>query len=190
MGMTSSATVLVIVFAGAAAVSLLAGTDLRTAAGALLLAAYPIAVGVWVSLLAPPWGDPGGPFLVGRAAFDTTFGSGVVAAIAWAGLLSAGLLARAGPARIAAAAGAIATVAVLLPAMPRLIDTVTGAGAILYRLVWVAPVPAMIHRLATVRIPARDRCRGGSGGSGGSRRASVEPAGSGCCRPPPWSRHC
>jgi hypothetical protein len=99
-------------------------------------------------------GNPGGDFLTGREAFSVTFGPVAVAGIGWAAVVAAPALAGTAGRRLVALAGAAATVLVAFPPVPDAIDAATAAGPVLYRLLWVAPVPAAVGLLATVKLPA------------------------------------
>ena len=51
-------------------------------------------------------------------------------------------------------AGSAVAVAVMAPGVPQLVNSVTGAGPILYRLMWVAALPVLVGVLATAPVPA------------------------------------
>ena len=52
-----------------------------------------------------------------------------------------------------AAAGSVVAVAAMAPGVPQLVNTVTGAGPILYRLMWMAVLPVLVGVLATAPLP-------------------------------------
>jgi hypothetical protein len=152
VGLMSSATVVAAILGGAAAAVALLGASRPIAAGALLAVAYPVGVGFVVAALAPP-GDPGGDFHTGQAAFSVTFGSAVVAGVGWAAVVAAAALARSRGGRLVGLGAAAATVLVACPPVTLAINAATSSGAVLYRLLWVAPVPVMVGLLATVPLP-------------------------------------
>jgi hypothetical protein len=156
VGLTSSATFLLAVISVAVAVTLLAGLGVRAAAGALLLMAYPVVtgVGVLVSATAGPGADLG-TLRAGQVAFHYVVGIGGWASLGWVGLLAAlWLVPRS--ARLVVAAAAVAGCMVFAPGVAELINAATGAGGVLWRLVWVAPIPVMFGLLVTV-LPRRPR---------------------------------
>ena len=159
VGLMSAATVVIALAVAAGLIAMFAGSGLRTAAGALLPAAYPVGAGLLVATLSPP-GVPGRAFDTGQVAMAATLGEAAVGGIAWAALIAAASLARTPGGRLAALGGAAATVAVALPAVPHAIDAATGSGIVLYRLFWVAPVPAMVGLLATLPLPRLPRWAG------------------------------
>lgn len=163
VGMTSSATFVVPIIAVAAAVGL--GIAGRRWAGGLLVAAYPVASGGVLFLIGGAPGDPGGGLLVGEDALHLVLGVGLLAAIGWLGVFAAWWVVGTSTSRALTAAAAAAFLVVLLPPFAAAFGAATGAGAVAWRLVWVAPVTVMVGLLAAVPLPS-------SVGSG-NRRAAV-----------------
>ncbi len=150
VGLTSSGTFIAPLIAVAVTVSL-ALTGHRWWA-ALLPACYPVVTGGVLAIVSPP-GNPGGAFLSGAKIFAPMFGYGFLQCIAWAGILLGAWLARGGAARVVVTAAAAAMVVVLAPGFAAVFSNATGAGAVAWRLLWVAPVPAMVGLL--VALPTR-----------------------------------
>lgn len=156
VGLTSSATFIVPIIAVTCAVALL--LTRRRWVGLLALAGYPLVTGGIVALTGVP-GDPGGAFYAGAEAFHFVLGAGVLAAIGWAGIMLSGWLVPAGAARVIATAATLSLLVVLAPGVASLFSSVTGAGAVAWRLMWLAPVTVMVGLLATVRLPTGVRTR-------------------------------
>ncbi|OFE14608.1 hypothetical protein BA895_09630 [Humibacillus sp. DSM 29435] len=149
VGLTSSATFIVPIIAVSCATALL--VTRRRWVGVLALAAYPVITGGVVALAGVP-GDPGGRFRAGDVAFHFVLGTGLLAAIGWAGILLAGWLSVSGATRVVATAAALSLLVVLAPGVAGLFSSATGAGAVAWRLMWVAPVTVMVGLLATVPL--------------------------------------
>lgn len=152
VGLTSSATFLVPPIAVGAAVALAACRS-RAWWGALVLAAYPVGAGVFVATR-PGGGAFGDVLRTPAQTFHGVVGAGVWGAVGAAAILLGPLAARAGAARVVAAAGAVVTMLVLAPFATSLFADLTGAGPVLWRLAWVAPLPTLVGIVASALVPA------------------------------------
>lgn len=150
VGLTSSATFIVPIIAVTCAVALL--LTRQRWVGVLALAAYPVITGGIVALTGVP-GDPGGQFLTGAEAFHFVLGIGLLAAVGWAGIMLAGWLSVPGATRVVVTAASLSLLVVLAPGVAAVFSSATGAGAVAWRLMWVAPVSVMVGLLATVPLP-------------------------------------
>ena len=147
VGLTSTATLVVPPIALTVAAAMLA-CRYRHWWGALLALVYPLATGAVVA--ATTGGDEFGAvsFTSGQA-FHHVMGTGVFMVVGLAGLLLAPWVVQRGPARIVVAAGSLAALVVMAPGMPDLLNRLTGAGPILYRMAWVPAVPALVGVVST-----------------------------------------
>lgn len=152
-GLTSSATFLVPIIAFALVVGLLAAGQPWW--GMLLAAAYPVATALVVMLLAPV-GDPGGRYFSMDTAQHFVLGVGPYGAIGWFAVLVAPWLIRGRAGAVVGASSAMALVVALAPGFGALFAQTTGAGAVAWRLVWVAPVVTMVGLLATAPLVIAD----------------------------------
>ena len=152
LGLTSTATLVVPPIAAGAAVMLLLCRRPRWYVP-LLAAAYPVASGVVVALAAAGGGQFGNVAFTSFEAFHAVVGDRLWGALGVVGLLLAPWAVRAGAARMTAAAGSVVAVAAMAPGVPQLVNTVTGAGPILYRLMWMAVLPVLVGVLATAPLP-------------------------------------
>lgn len=158
-GLTSSATFLVPIIALAALVALVVCR--MPWWGLALAAAYPVATAVCVMLLAPV-GDPGGRYFAMDTAQHFVLGVGAYGALGLLAVLLAPWLVRGLGARVVAASASMALVVALAPGFAALFSAITGAGAVAWRLVWVAPVVTMVGLLATLPLVLLDS-RAGAG---------------------------
>lgn len=162
VGLTSSATFLVPPVAVGAAVALAACRS-RAWWGALLLAAYPVGTGVFVATR-PGGGAFGDVLRTPAQTFHGVVGAGVWGAVGATAILLGPLAARAGAARVVAAAGSVVTLLVLAPFATNLFADLTGAGPVLWRLAWVAPLPSLVGVVSSALVPApgQGRLAGGA----------------------------
>jgi hypothetical protein len=154
VGLTSSATFLTPLICATVVAPLLLRRDLRTAAGAALPAVYPVAVGIVVHFMYSAI-DPNGTSYTAAAAMHYVFGTGGLALIGWTAVFSAAWLAGDAAARLVTAGIGAVLVVVLAPAALALMNDATGAHAVLWRTMWVAPIPVMVGLLAGIPLPAR-----------------------------------
>ncbi|MBK9475285.1 MAG: hypothetical protein IPL94_03345 [Tetrasphaera sp.] len=146
VGLTSTATFLLPVISAAVAIGMLIA-GLRGAWGALLPAAYPVGSGLVVALITQ--GEAIGNYVMpAHRAVHFVFATGVWCALTMTALLLAPWLMRARADAVVLGAGAVGAVVVMAPGIPELINSATSAGPVLWRLCWVAPIPAMAGVLA------------------------------------------
>ena len=129
---------------------------LRLFVGAVLYSLAPLLAGVAVVLFSRYVGRAHGPgkFAPESAAFVRVLGHDqFVVALVVAGLLAGPLLVRSREARALAAASALAALAVLVPEGFLVLNDLTNAGSIAYRLLLVAPLPLLTGLLVTVPVP-------------------------------------
>lgn len=165
VGLTSTATLVVPPIALAVALAmLLAG--FRHWWGAVLPAVYPVVSGAVVAASDAGGGEFGAVAFTSSKAFHYVVGTGLWGALGLVAILLAPWVVRRGPGRVVAAAGSLAALVVMAPGMPELANRFTGAGPILYRLMWVPALPVLVGVLATAawrpdraasRVPAPAR---------------------------------
>jgi hypothetical protein len=184
VGLTSSATFVVPLVVAAAGVGLFVrglwqvrrhaaehpagGSDTtsrdsyRAVLGRLLLvglvAVYPVCAGLAVTTFlfgAPAGTDP--KLNNAQTSWAWVVGPGVIGLLGGAALWLGPLLVPRGAAAATAFGAALATVAMLIPGMMELLADLTGSGPVLWRVLWVAPVPALVGMLAAVPLTALGR---------------------------------
>jgi hypothetical protein len=151
-GLTSSATFLVPPIAVGAAIALAACRS-RAWFGPLVLAVYPVGAGLFVA--ARESESFGQVLRTPAQAFHGIVGAGVWGAVGAAAILLGPLVARPGTARMLVTSASVVTMVVLAPFSTAVVDHLTGAGPVLWRLGWVAPLPAMVGVLAVGLMPQR-----------------------------------
>ena len=123
--------------------------------GPLGLAAYPVGAGIVVSRISRGRGTSASPCAPPHLRSTGSSGRGAGGGSALALLLGAWAVRR-GAGQVVAAAAVVATVVVLGPAVPQLVDDLTGAGPILWRLGWIPPLAALLGVLAAAPLGATD----------------------------------
>jgi hypothetical protein len=154
VGLASTALFLLPPIAGAALVAL-AVTRRPGWWGPLGLAAYPVGAGIVVSRISAGE-DFGEPLRTAASSFHGLFGQGGWGWLSALALLLGAWAVRRGAGQVVAAAAVVATVVVLGPAAPELVDDLTGAGPILWRLGWIPPLAALLGVLAAAPLGATD----------------------------------
>ncbi len=152
VGLTSSATFLVPLIAVTVAAPLAVQRRYRHALGALLPVVYPVGTGLTVHFAyheLPVDSRLNGPEQV----FHDVFGLGWYAVFGWLAVLTAVWFARAGAPRLVTAGVAAVLVVILAPGVLRVMQQVTGAQDVLWRTMWVAPIPVMVGLVAAVPVP-------------------------------------
>ncbi len=178
VGLSSTAAFLVPPVALAAAFALLL-TRRPGWLGALALGAYPLGAGLVASAL----GDGAGYGELLRTAPEAYHG--VLGRGPWGWLGSLALLlgawgVRRGAARSVAAAAAVGAVVLLAPFMPELVQDVTGAGPLVWRLPWIIPVPVLLGVLAAAPVAVARGWPAAFRGVGATARDAVRrPSGAG-----------
>jgi hypothetical protein len=151
-GLTSSASFVVPLLVGAAAVALVAAGRTRTGLLACVAMVYPIASGLAVAVF---YGDTAvvgavhdAPGSYGWVLLEGTLG--VVGGCAlW---LSPWTARRDVPALLATGVAAVLTL-LLVPGVLEAAADLSGAGQVLWRTMWIVPAPALIGLLASVWFP-------------------------------------
>jgi hypothetical protein len=152
IGLTSSATFLMPLIAVGAAVPLFVMRRNRLAVGSLLACVYPVVAGILVSVVYPSV-SPVGTSVTGEQAIRNVYGPGWYGAIAWIGAFAAFWLIKSDRARGVALGASGVLVVLAAPHVFKIMDDVSGAHAVLYRTVWVVPVPVLVGLLASVPLP-------------------------------------
>jgi hypothetical protein len=156
VGLTSSATFLVPLLCGAAVIPLLLARRFHLAWGALLPFAYPLVVGVVVHFSYSAL-DPNGVSYTGEQAFRLVMGVHWFGAIGWLGVLCGLWLVRRNGAQVVASGVPVVMLIVTAPGVFALMNDLTGAHAVLWRAIWIAPVPALVGVAASVPLPSANR---------------------------------
>lgn len=147
VGLSSTAELLAPVLLAAGLLAALVARSVRVALGALVFAVSPVLAGLLVASGSAV--QTSEPVLSRAAAFELVFGSTApMVVLAVLGLVLGPALVR-GPARVVAAAGSIATLAAFVPGVFELVDVVTGAGPVVWRLAIGSPVAVLVGVLLT-----------------------------------------
>jgi hypothetical protein len=154
IGLTSTATFLMPLIAAAVVLPLALRREYPKALGATLPAVYPVLVGLVVHFTHQNIDSPGAPPSP-QAAVQSVLGTRWFFLIGWVAVLCLVWLVRGPAARLVTAGIAGVLVVVLGPGVLSVMNVLTGAHAVLYRTMWVAPVPAAVGLLAAVPVPAR-----------------------------------
>ncbi|WP_067471465.1 DUF6077 domain-containing protein [Actinomadura hibisca] len=153
VGLTSSAAFVIPLAVAAAVGPLLLTRRLGAAAGACAALAYPVLSGATVVLLHDNISVLG-DFHDARATYGWIMLSGMLGVLAGAALWAGPWTARPGvPALLVAGIGAVTTV-LLVPGVLEVLRDVTGAGQVLWRTLWIVPIPVLIGLAATLPAPA------------------------------------
>jgi hypothetical protein len=159
VGFTSSATFLVPLICATVALPLVLLRRYRLAVGCFLPSVYPFIVGVVVHFTYSAISPPGSSYS-GEDTVRLVFGPSWFGAIGWLATLMALWLARPGAARYAVAGVAGVLVIVTAPGAVELLSAFTGASAVLWRIIWLVPLPVLVGVAAGVRLPVRPRWAG------------------------------
>lgn len=168
-GLTPTAVVWAPVMFGAI---LLAAIVLRSkllAVGGLAMLVGPVLSGLAVVLFSTDVGGPDPVALTAQESFIRVIGDpGLMASLAVVALGAAVVLTRRGVAAALAGASALASVLVYAPGILDVVNVVTGSGPILWRMLYVAPIPVLVGLLFALPTPAL--------GAGREQLAKVLPA--------------
>lgn len=157
VGLTTTAVIVLPLLAAAAAVAIAATRRLRLAVVCFVAAsAYPLLSGVVTRLTTDgvdeviatyaQWREP-------RVIYELSLWLGLLGVIAGLAMWVSPLLLRRGAPRLLSAGAALAVTVLLVPGMIGLASDLTGLGAVLWRVPWIVPLPALVGILATVRLP-------------------------------------
>ncbi|HEV7193330.1 MAG TPA: DUF6077 domain-containing protein [Jatrophihabitantaceae bacterium] len=153
VGLTSSATFLVPIICAAVALPVLLQRRYLIALGAFVPFVYPAVVGLVVHFSNSSV-DPNGKVWDGQGMVHFVFGTHVFGAIGWLAALAAVWFVRPGAPRLAVAGASAMLLVVAGPGILSLMNDLTGAHAVLWRAVWVAPLPALVGMAAALPLPA------------------------------------
>ena len=150
-GLTSSAALVVPLIAAAVAVPLLLARQIAVGLGALLVAAYPVIIGLVVAAFYPVH-LPHQTFAAATV-WAWVLLTGVLGSIGGIALWTAPRLARRGvPALITSGVAGVVTV-LMIPGALAVMGAATGANAVLWRTMWVVPGPVVVGLLAALPLP-------------------------------------
>jgi hypothetical protein len=158
VGLTSSATFVVPLVAAAVGVGLLIQYGLtrwsiRQILLAGMVALYPVAAGLAVAALI---GSPAGEdtsFNPAETTWDWVVGPGPLTLLGGAALWLGPFLVRRGAAAALAWGTSAVALVLMIPGVLEALADATGSGPVLWRALWVAPVPALAGLLAAVPLP-------------------------------------
>ncbi|GAA4225751.1 hypothetical protein GCM10022254_08350 [Actinomadura meridiana] len=152
-GLTSSASFVVPLLVGAAAVALIAAGRIRTGLLACVALVYPIGSGLAVAAF---YGDTTVPGAVHDApgSYAWVLLEGTLGVIAGCALWLSPWTARRGVPALLATGVAAALTLLIVPGVLEAAADLSGAGQVLWRTMWIVPAPALIGLLASVRFPA------------------------------------
>lgn len=150
VGFTSSATFVVPLICGAVGLPLLLTRRYRSMFGCLMPMIYPVIVGL-VSHFTYGAVKAGG-FQPSAQTFHAIFGNSWIAGIGWLAVLLAFWFARKGMPRHITVGISVALVLVLAPGVLVLIKDTLGAQSVLWRTMWVAPLPTLVGLVASVPL--------------------------------------
>jgi hypothetical protein len=153
VGLTSTATILMPLICAAAAGPNLLKRDVPSAMRSMVPAVYPVGAGVIVHFTSSTAGLRGG-YYTPFSAMHYVFGTGGLALVGWTAVFAAVWLARDAAARLITAGIAAVLVVTLVPGLLTFMNDVTGAHAILWRTMWVAPIPVLIGLVAGIPLPS------------------------------------
>ncbi|SCF28395.1 hypothetical protein GA0074695_5147 [Micromonospora viridifaciens] len=158
VGLSTTAVILLPLLAAAAAAAILVVT--RRFGDAVLCfvvaSAYPLGSGILTRLTTngidqavatyAEWRSP-------QVIWMLSLWLGLLGVIGGLALWLAPLMLRSGAPRLLAAGAAFAVTALLLPGVISTASDLTGLGAVLWRVPWIVPLPALVGVLATLRLP-------------------------------------
>jgi hypothetical protein len=172
-GLTPTAVVWAPVMCGAALLAALLVGSRALASGALLLLVGPLLSGLAVVAFSSDVGGATPVALPSQASFVRVLGdTDPIVALSLLALCLAPVAARRGAPAALAGGSALFAVLVFAPGVLPLINAVTGSGPILWRMLYVAPVPILVGLLATYAVAAL-RVRGAAGSFRRSRAVGL-----------------
>lgn len=152
IGLTSTAAFVVPLVAMTVIVSLAVTRRYRTALAAGTTMVYPLAAGLVVTVLSDHV-QVHGRFHTGFASYSMVLLTGALGMLAGCALWISPWTARPGVPTLITLGIAVLTTLLVVPGVLELVRDTTGAGAVLWRTVWVAPAPVLIGLLAAVPVP-------------------------------------
>ena len=152
-GLTPTAVVWAPLMCGAALLAAVLVRSRPLALGALLMLVGPLVSGLAVVVFSSDVGGAQPVALSSRDSFVRVLGeTDPIVALGLLALCLAPVVARRGPAAALAGSSALASVLVFAPAVLPLVNTVTGSGPILWRMLYVAPIPVLVGLLAAYAV--------------------------------------
>lgn len=156
VGLTSSATFLMPLLCAGAAAALLLLRRPRLALGCLLACVYPVVVGLVVHFSYSSV-DPNLASYTGEAALRYVFQPRWYGAVGWIATFAGFWLIRSVPARAVAIGASAALLVLAAPGVFAAMNDLTGAGAVVWRAMWLVPIPVLVGLLASVPLPREVR---------------------------------
>ncbi|MFC0509154.1 DUF6077 domain-containing protein [Micromonospora costi] len=156
-GLTTTAVILLPLLAATAGAALLVTRRVRDAVVCFAAAsAYPLMSGLLVRLTSggvdqavasyAEWRDP-------RTIYQLTLWLGVLGIIGGLAMWWSPLMLRRGVPRLLAAGAAFTVTLLLIPGVISTGSSLTGLGAVLWRVPWIVPLPALVGILAVLVVP-------------------------------------
>lgn len=152
VGISSIAVMIVPLVIVAAAGPLLLAGRIATALGAGLALIYPLAAGLVAAVLFPVPASAS-VTMPPATAWAWVLLSGVLGGIGGAALWLSPWLSRRGVPALITSGIAVTATALLVPGVLAVINNVTGAGAVSWRLLWLVPGPVLIGLFAAAPVP-------------------------------------
>ena len=149
VGLTSSAALMAPVLGGAALLAGLLGRSRALILGAIGFLVPPLVSGVAVALSAGQVGEAQ-PLMPAEGAFSILFGAGVLMALPGLLGIALGPMGMPPAVRGLAMCGGLAIMTALLPGVFGLVDMVTGAGPVVWRLLIVVPIWILVGLLVAI----------------------------------------
>ncbi len=154
-GLTPTAVVWAPVMFGAIVLAALALRSKVLVVGGLAMLVGPVLSGLAVVVFSSDVGGEDPVALTAQASFLRVIGDpGLMSALAVVALGAAVLLTRRGVAAALAGASALASVLVYAPGVLDVVNVATGSGPILWRMLYVAPIPVLVGLLFALPAPA------------------------------------
>ncbi len=155
-GLTSTAVILAPLMTGAMVVTGLLLRSSRLALGGALFLVGPVLSGAAVLLFSEDVGGKDPALLLGAESFARVLGQDeVMVSLAVLAIAVGPLLLRHRAARLMVALVSLAALVMLLPPLLRLANDLTGAGPILWRVLYCTPIALLVGLLAAPPLPDR-----------------------------------
>lgn len=154
VGLTSTAVILAPIMSAAILVAACLFRSRRLVAGALLLSVVPVLSGGAVAAFSEDVGGADPPVLTGMETFVRVLGPDhVMVGLAIAGMAASAYLVRPVLGSLMAALCALVSLAVLVPVVLTTLNDLSGAGPILWRVLYCLPIAVFVGMLAVVPLP-------------------------------------
>ncbi|SCF25076.1 hypothetical protein GA0070216_107238 [Micromonospora matsumotoense] len=160
VGLTTTAVILLPLLAVAAVTMLVLARRWRDAALCFAAAStYPLLVGVGARLATGGLEEAVATYIELRplrTIYELTLWLGVLGVIAGIAMWCAPILLRRGVPRTLVAGAVLAVTLLLIPGVAATVGNLSGLTAVLWRVPWIVPVPALVGMLAVIRLPRWD----------------------------------